>query len=53
MGMRPCRFRVGNRDQEILGEERMELKPDDGKRRELGMLGGDFSGLQERMESDG
>lgn len=26
MGMMPCRSRVENRDQEILGEERIELK---------------------------
>ncbi len=52
MGMRPCRFRVGNRDQEILGEERMELKQiiERGGSRQCG---GDFSGLLERMESDG
>lgn len=37
--MRPCRFRVGNRDQENLGEERMELKADDGKRTEPGKRG--------------
>lgn len=28
MGLRPCRIRVGTRDQEILGEERMALKTD-------------------------
>lgn len=48
--MRPCRFRVGKGDQEILGEERMELKADDRKRMGLGMWGW---GVQERMESDG
>ena len=49
MGMRPCRFRVRDGDQEIFGGERMELKADDRKRTEPGIWGG----LKERMESDG
>lgn len=40
MGIRPCRFRIGNRDQEVLGEEGTELKTDERKRMELGMGGG-------------
>lgn len=50
--MRPCRFPVGNRDQEILREERMQLKQLMGGAQSW-ESGGDFSGLGETMESDG
>lgn len=46
--MSPCLIPVRNRDQEILGAGRMELKADDKKRTEL-VMGGEFRGFQERM----
>lgn len=39
MGMRPCHFREGNGNQQILGEEQLQLIADNRKELELVMSG--------------